>query len=218
MMNNLSLGEHNSNTLWLEPIIPVYLNDKIQLINFAMLPIETKYTNGEMQTALGNIIYSANFAPRKPIKLWGGNFVPAVGPSVVLRTNTYNSKEAYKDNTWNVGASFVATYKKDGFLALVSYSPTWGVGGNRVNSSTLQYLFNYSFRSGTGINTSPLLTYNEELDGWIVPVGLGVSQIFQTKNAIYNVALSGYYNAVRPEVLDDYKWQLQLKLYIILPM
>ncbi|QZT38321.1 hypothetical protein K5X82_05305 [Halosquirtibacter xylanolyticus] len=218
LMNNLTFADHDANTLWIEPSIPVNLGEKIQMFNFAMIPIDTRYTDGKNRTSLGNIIYSASFAYRKPLKLWGGYFVPAIGPSIILKSNTYGDYETYMDDTWNIGVSLAAVYKNKGFLAMAAYTPTWGVGGNKVNSSTLQYILNYSFKSGTGINSSPLLSYNEELGKWIVPFGIGASQIFKTKKAIYNLAVSGYYNAIRPDVLDDFKWQLQVKFYVMLPM
>ncbi|QZE15704.1 hypothetical protein K4L44_07685 [Halosquirtibacter laminarini] len=218
LMNNLTFGDHDANTLWIEPAIPVYFGDKLQLSNFAMIPVDTRYVNGSHRTSLGNIIYTGNFSLQKPFKLWGGHFTPALGPAITLKTNTYGDYETYMDDTWNVGLTVAGIYKNKGFLALFAYTPTWGVGGNKVNSSTLQYVLNYSFKSGTGINSSPLLSYNEKLGKWIVPFGLGVSQIFKTSSAIYNLAVSGYYNAIRPDVLDDMKWQLQVKFYVMLPM
>ncbi|MBB6459451.1 hypothetical protein [Flammeovirga kamogawensis] len=221
-MNNTNLGPQNTNTMYVCPLIPINISKKIKMINFAMIPIDTrKSTDGSItETSLGNIQYSAGFMPMKPIKIGGGVFSPSVGPAIQLNSNTYKELHYDTDDSWNVGVSVSGAFKKKGFLGVVSYTPTWGVGGAKQDYTTLQYIMNYSFKSGTGINMSPLLVKNEGFAGdqkWIVPVGIGVSQIVKTKTAIFNFAVSCYYNAVRPVEMADNKLQLQVKFYIMLP-
>ncbi|MBB6463029.1 hypothetical protein [Flammeovirga kamogawensis] len=221
-MNNTSLGTKNTNTLYIEPAIPVNISKKIKLINFAMIPIDTRRSSdgSVSETSLGNIQYSANFTPMHPFKVGSGILAPLLGPAVMFNSNTYGDLKSPNDDSWNVGLNMGATYKNKGFLAVASYSPTWGVGGAKMDVTTVQYIFNYSFKSGTGINTSPLLMKNEGFEGeqkWLIPVGIGVSQIIKTKKAIFNIAVSAYYNAVRPDVMEDQKMQVQVKFYVMLP-
>jgi len=209
-MNNTNFGDQTTNTLYIEPVIPVILTEKLKLINFAMIPIDTRHiSDGGTETSLGNISYSALLSNNKPIKLGKGGIAVGVGPAVLLQSNTYNETKSPNDDTWNIGGAVMVGYKSKGFMALAAYTPTFGVGGAKVDYTTVQYIINYSFKTGTSLGTSPLLLKNDGFTGdgkWLVPFGGGGSQIFKLFNTIMNGGVSVYYNAIRPDVMKENKW------------
>lgn len=186
-----------------------------------MIRIDKRVSStGISETSLGNIEYSGTFLRQKPFSVAGGHFVPGVGGSALFKTNTYDLTEHPSDDTWNLGVSIAGVYKKGGFLGTVAYAPTWGVAGGKVDYSTMQVVMNYSFKTGTGINMSPLILKNDDFKGdqkWNVPLGLGISQIVKSNIATLNFALSCYYNVVRPDVMkmNNNDWQIQAKFYAL---
>ncbi|NLR94699.1 hypothetical protein [Flammeovirga agarivorans] len=210
-------GNTWSNTLLVEPVIPLMINENIKVINYGIIPLETNY-NGEAkisQTHLGNISYQGLMANRKPISLGeNGHLTVAVGPSFVMGTSTNE-----RHGTWNVGVALAAIYHHKSFMGLVNYSPSWGVGGSSIDQSMFQYIFNYTFKTGTSINTQPMMMKSEAFVGdtkWLIPVGGGVGQMLPFKSLPMNVSFNVYYNLVRPEIMQHQEWQFNVNIVCVL--
>ena len=90
-------------------------------------------------------------------------------------------------------------------------NPNWILSdtytGNDNVSLTIQPFITYTFKTGTAISMSPLMNGNFIADAWLVPVGLGVSQLLKLGIPM-NISVQGFYNAVKPT--PDYgDWSLR---------
>ena len=114
LQNNTSFGigpdDAVSNVLNIQPVYPLGLSEKWNLINRAIIPVvyqeaifpEAETLNPELATSasgLGDTSYTAFISPSKPGKLiWG------VGPSLLLPTAT---EDRWATNKWSAGAGVV---------------------------------------------------------------------------------------------------------------
>ncbi|MDC1105156.1 hypothetical protein OAT16_00525 [Prolixibacteraceae bacterium] len=218
----MTFGDHDQNTLYTNFIAPVYINEHINLINRVMFPLETRhYPTMGKETSLGNIQYVGLLTYKDGWDIGNGNFTLGVGPSVLFNSNTFDQTKRAGDDSWALGASFLGVYRTRSFLGLVSASPNWGISGDKATTMKIQYSLGYYFSDGTSIVSSPIILYNDALpdgDNWIVPFGIGVGHQFAIKQKLpVNVNLGVNYNVVRPDSMDDQKWQLQLNLLFLIP-
>ncbi|NLR94698.1 hypothetical protein [Flammeovirga agarivorans] len=215
--SHVGTGDDKSNMLLVKFIFPVMLTENIELLNYGILPIESIY-NSELQTSktfLGNVIYQGLIANRKPIELGNdGQLTLGLGPSAVFATNTIKGLE-----TWDIGFAMATIYHYKYFMAGVNYNPTWGVGGSSINQSVFQYILNYTFKTGTSVNTQPMMIKSDAFVGdtkWLVPVGGGVGQMLPFKSLPMNVSFNVYYNLIRPEIMQKQEWQFNVNVVCVL--
>ncbi|QZT36725.1 hypothetical protein K5X82_15975 [Halosquirtibacter xylanolyticus] len=220
--NVLTFGDHDQNTLYTNFVAPIYINEHVNFINRVMIPLETRnFSNTGTETSLGNIQYMGLFTYKDGWDIGNGNFTVGVGPSVVFNSNTFDDTEIAGDDNWALGASLLGVYRTKSFLGLISATPNWGISGDKATTMMIQYSLGYYFRNGMSIVSSPIILYNDALpdgDNWIVPFGLGVGHQFAIKEKIpMNVSFGVNYNAIRPDSMDDQKWQFQVNLLFLLP-
>ncbi|NLR94057.1 hypothetical protein [Flammeovirga agarivorans] len=219
IQNNMNIGENAGNTLWINPAVPIDISDDIKMINRFTIPISTRYNakSNISETNIGNINYQAFLTNSKPI---GNSLVVGIGPSANLYTSNFNETAMHGDDFWGLGLATAVAYKKKGFYAMLNYTHTWSVAGNDIQASQLYYILSYSFPSGFSISSQPTINYNSGIEGdtkWVVPVGLGVGQMFKLGNGrMMRLSTAGYYNAVRPESMAKSEWMFQFNVMFML--
>lgn len=131
----------------IQPVIPISLNEKWNLISRTIIPIISQNDvtgNGNNETGLADIAQSIFFSPKevKNGMVWG------VGPILLLPTATNDFLGA---NKWGVGPNAVIL-KLNGqwtYGALVNH--IWSVGGsggNDINASFFQPFMTYATKTG----------------------------------------------------------------------
>jgi hypothetical protein len=216
---NIGPNQRASNTLNIQPVIPVHLSDRILLVTRTILPITYQpdlTSTGGGTSGVSDLSSSFFLSPAKPGKImWG------VGPIVVLPTAT---QRAVGTGRWSAGPTAVALMQPGDWTFGVLVNQAWSFAGpaNRANVSamTVQYFINYNLPDAWYLSSSPILTFNwkaSSSEEWVVPVGGGVGKIFKLGKLPLNGTVQGFYN-IRPEDSQTIgHWQARVQLAFLFP-
>lgn len=232
--NNTSFGigpnDAISNVLNIQPVYPVSLNQKWNLINRAIIPviyreeILPELGNGDA-FGLGDISYTGFVSPANPGKLiWG------VGPSLLFPTAT---EDRWASDKFSAGAGVVLlTMPKSWVLGLLVQN-VWSIAGDAaaadVNQLLLQPIINYNLSNGLYLTSVPVITANWEAGSgnrWTVPVGGGFGKIIKWGKQPVDLSLSGYYNVEQPNPLagqgvnvdnQGEAWTIRFQIKLLFP-
>jgi len=161
--NNTDYGigqwQGTRNTLNFQPVLPIKINDKINMITRVVLPIVTQYNitaPGEKQSGLGDAVMSAFFSPSNSEKLtWG------VGPAFLLPVGTNDFLTTKK---FGMGPTAVALKQTNGWTIGGLVNQLWSVAGSEdrpdVSQMLVQPFVNYNWKSGAGIGANMEWTQN----------------------------------------------------------
>jgi hypothetical protein len=201
------------NTLNIQPVIPVPVTDKVNIITRTIVPVVSlPWEGGDRKNGLGDILITAFLAPATTDK-----FVWGMGPVLQIPTAT---DHRLGSDYWSMGPSavLVALPGKWVLGGLVSNVWSMGDGGEHatggVNFFTLQPFINYNLPDGWYLSMSPIITSNWEAasdDRWTVPVGAGFGKLFRLGKLPVNTQAHFYYNAVRPDQIGRYTLRLQVQ-------
>ena len=206
------------NILNIQPVIPVHLNEKWNLITRTIIPIMWQPQNADsgMAAGMGDINLSLFLSPARPGKvIWGG------GLALGLPTRTY---PLLGSALWTAGPSVVVLTMPGpwvlGFLA----QNTWSFAGPSdqpsVNYFYSQIFINYNFgKTGWYLTTQPIITSDwtqPSNNQWTVPLGGGVGYVHRFgKLPPLNLQLSAYGYPVKQTGGAD--WTLRSQIAVLLP-
>ncbi|MCU0360625.1 MAG: hypothetical protein MUF75_07900 [Bacteroidia bacterium] len=179
---DVGIGEDNGykNTMNFQPVIPITLSKKLNLITRYIIPIvsQKNITGKETsQSGLGDASISAFFSPSNARKgfLWG------VGPVFLVPTAT---NEFLGGKKLGVGPSALALLQKHGMTIGALVSQTWSIAGDEnrsdVNFLYMQPFFAYNWKSGAGLGIMAEITQNWEAGNttaFITPSVTGVTKL-----------------------------------------
>ena len=223
--NNTNFGigpdDDVQNILNIQPVWPISLNEKWNLITRTIVPLISQPDRGSgpwgmdsSQTfGLGDITFTAFFSPKE-----SGRIIWGVGPVLLIPTAT---DDVLGPDKWGAGASLVVLTKPGNWVIGSLFSNVWsfaGSGDQDVNLFTWQYFINYNLADGWYLTSAPILTANWEApsgEEWTVPFGGGLGKIFRIGKQPLNATAQAYYNVEKPANGPD--WQLRLQLQFLFP-
>jgi len=155
--NNTDYGigdlKGSRNVLNFQPVIPLRINDKINLITRAVIPIISQYnitepSNG--QTGLGNTIVSGFFSPSEAKNglTWG------VGPALNLPTST---NTVFGPSEFGFGPTAIALKQGNGWTVGGLVNQIWGgqnSEGSGISQMFIQPFVVYNWGSGAGVGAN----------------------------------------------------------------
>jgi len=214
--NNTTFGNlpynRASNILNIQPVIPVGLGSKINLINRIILPVVTmpSTTEDKSKTGLGDLNYTAWLSPKKGSKIiWG------IGPVFQLPTSTDSSLGS---GEFGIGPSVVALTMIRKWVAGIVVNNIWTFGNIGENKFLFQYFVNYNLPKAWYLVTAPIITANWNAPNdqqWIVPFGAGAGKVFKIAKLPINMNAQVFYNAVKPDGVGE--WQSRIQLQFLFP-
>jgi hypothetical protein len=159
------------NTLNVQPVIPISINEKWNMISRTIIPIISQSNvteNGKSQTGLGDITQSVFFSP-KEVKnglVWG------VGPVFLLPTATNDVLGLQK---WGVGPNGLVLKLKGQWTYGALVNHTWsfaGSGSNDINATFFQPFATYATKTGASftIASENSQDWKNDLFGGVVGV------------------------------------------------
>jgi hypothetical protein len=179
------IGDLNGtrNTMNIQPVIPITLNENINLITRLILPVIAQYNisgTGEHEAGLGDAVLSAFFSPSQSKKLtWG------IGPAFLLPTGTNNFLTTDK---FGIGPTAVALKQINGWTIGGLINQIWSVAGSDdrpdVNQMFLQPFLVYNWKSGAGVGGNLEWTQNwnsSDATIWLNPTVSAVSALGKQK-------------------------------------
>ena len=204
--------ERPQNVLNIQPVIPIPLGSKINMINRIILPVITQplSTEDKSTTGAGDILYTMWFSPSKASKIiWG------LGPAFQIPTA---SGIEYGTGEFGVGPSLVIlTMPKQWVIgAVINNVRTFGDANENVFFTNL--FANYNFPKWY-LTSAPIITadWNAEQDQrWLVPMGAGLGKVVKLGGKLpLNMSAHVYYNVIKPDAAGD--WQTRFQLQFMFP-
>ena len=216
---NFNVGPDNDMQylLNIQPVYPMNLNEKWNLINRLIIPIinqpELVPGMGD-EFGLGDIQYQGYLSPAKPGKVvWG------VGPVLSFPTA---SDEVLGTEQWSAGPGAVVLTIRGPWVIGALINNIWSFAGDDdradVNQGLLQYFINYNFPGGLYLTTAPIITANWEADSdnmWTVPFGGGIGKILRIGKLPINTQVAAYYNVEHPD--NGPEWQARFQFQFLFP-
>lgn len=214
--NNFGYGPHNGtqNVLQFQPVVPFHVTDDWNLITRTVFPV---VWNPDMSpipsVSVGTAptSFTAFLAPKHDTNgfLWGA------GPAVQIPTI---SSTRLGSNVWGAGPSAVVVYTTGPWVGGVLTNNIWSLSGAR-NARYSTFLGNpfiaYNFDDGWYVTSGPNIIANWQAEGtkWTVPVGGGGGRTFRVGELPFDLAVTSYYNVVKPEIGP--RWQLTTTLTFV---
>ena len=212
-----SVGPYHkaANILFIEPVIPMKLNEDWNVIGRYITPVEylpRVSPDQGSEFGLGNLTPEFYFSPARTDKvIWG------VGPKLYLPTATNPSLGSNK--LFGGGPAAVALTIQGHWVAGLIATNVWaGSGKDRVNQMTLNPFVDYNMENGWYLVSAPIIVSNwvaKSSDRWTVPLGGGIGRLFKIGEQPVNARIQGLYNVARPDFGPS--WQLQLQVQLLFP-
>jgi hypothetical protein len=183
--SDYGIGEFNGsrNTLNFQPVVPIKINENLNLISRAVIPIISQYNitgRDTKQSGIGDAVVSAFFSPSKSEKLtWG------IGPALLLPIGT---NEFLTGKKFGMGPTAVALKQINGITIGALVNQIWSVAGAQdradISQMFIQPFFNYNWPSGAGIGGNFEFTQNWKASTttvWFNPTISGVTSLGKQK-------------------------------------
>lgn len=163
-------------TLNLQPVVPVALNPKWNLISRTIIPIIHQgnvTAPGASQNGLGDIVQSFFISPNKSEPfIWG------VGPVVLVPTAT---NQFLGGKQLGLGPTAVVLKQQHGWTVGMLWNHIWRVAGGsgrpKVNADFIQPFLTYGTRDGWTYAINTESTYNWTGNDWSVPIHVTVAKL-----------------------------------------
>lgn len=161
---DVGIGPYNGsrNILNFQPVIPISISSKWNMISRVVLPIVTQQditAPDVKQTGLSDAVISAFFSPAEAKNglTWG------VGPAILVPTATDKLLGTEK---LGVGPTAVILKQANGWTYGALVNQIWSITGNEdradVNQMFVQPFFVYNWKSGAGVGGNFEITQNWE--------------------------------------------------------
>ncbi len=191
--NNMDVGigpnNGSRNTLNIQPVIPVSISPKLNLIGRVILPVITQHDiTGEntKQSGLGDAVVSAFFSPAEAKNglVWGA------GPVFLVPTATDDFLGTKK---FGVGPTALLLKQQNGWTYGALVNQIWSIAGDEdrsdVSQMFLQPFLNFNWKSGAGIGGNLELTQNWEAEATTVFLNPTVSGVTKLGKQIVSLAV-----------------------------
>jgi hypothetical protein len=212
---NLGLGEYDRTfyNLNVQPVIPYSLNEDLNLITRAIIPVNSVPVGQTQSTfGIGDTSLSLFLSPVSTGAItWG------VGPAFTIPTAS--NPELLGSDKLSLGPTGVLFASLGKWTLGAVASNSWSVAGSAdrddVNFFFAQWFVNYNIGKGWAIGTAPVVTANwkaESGNKWTVPWGLQVSKVTHFGSQPVSLLLGYYRNSKHPEGGADSQVRFQLNL------
>jgi hypothetical protein len=207
------IGEHNGsrNTMNIQPVVPIGLSPKLNLITRYIFPIITQNNitaPDTKQSGLSDAVVSAFFSPAKTKK----GFTWGAGPVflVPVATNDYLGTKKF-----GIGPTAVALKQGNGWTVGALINQIWSVASSSdsedVNQMFLQPFIVYNFKSGAGIGGNSEITANWQENSTTAFLNLFISAVTKLGNQTIQVLVGPRVPLAAAEGgKPDFGWRAQL--------
>jgi hypothetical protein len=207
------LGDQNFININIQPVIPIHLTERWNLIARPIVPINSAPDRrGNHDTGLGDIQTELFFTPAKAEGLaWG------VGPVVSLPTATLETT-----GSWAAGPAGLVVYTRGRWVVGALATQLWTFAdygdATEVNQLLVQPFANFNLGKGWALSSAPIITANWDAaddNTWTVPLGAGVTWTTKIGRQAMNLGVAYYANVEHPD--DAARNQVRFVLAFLFP-
>lgn len=188
---DVGIGSYNGsrNTLNIQPVVPIKLSSKLNLIARVVLPIVTQHNitgEGTKQSGLSDALVSAFFSPAKAKNgvVWGA------GPALLVPTAT---EALLGTEKFGIGPTALILKQANGWTYGALINQIWSVAGNDeradVNQMFLQPFLTRNWKSGAGIGVSGEITQSWDASTTTAFINPSISGITKVGTQIVSLAV-----------------------------
>jgi hypothetical protein len=201
--NNLDvgIGQYNGskNTLNIQPVIPINLTPKLNLIARVILPVVSQhdiYGEGTQQSGLSDAVVSAFFSPSEPKNglVWGAGpvFLVPVATNDLLGTKKFG-----------VGPTALVLKQTNGWTIGALANQFWSIAGDEdrsdVNQMFVQPFLAYNWKSGAGVGLNSEITQNWEGSATTAFINPTISGVTKLGKQIVSLVIGPRIQVAAPE-------------------
>ncbi len=184
---NLTDIDEDANQFWLRFAMPFSIGDTKWLMRASLLTLNTVPAAPEFEHETGLGDFNVFAAYQMDTGIPGISF--GFGPLLNIPTA---SEDATGSGKWSAGVAnvlFSARSPKFQYGYLLTWQASFAGDDDRddVNVAAFQPLLIYQLGGGTYLRSTPVMTYDFESDGYSVPLGLGIGQVFKTAKGSNNL-------------------------------
>jgi hypothetical protein len=200
----------------IQPVIPIALTPKLNLITRNILPVTHQsdvFAGLGDQSGLGDLTSSFFLSPSGPVK----GLIVGAGPVFLLPTATNKYLGTGK---WGVGPTLVVLKQHGPWTAGGLYNHIFSFTGQSARSDVSQTFFQpfltYTYPNTTTLGINMESTYDFAGGaGWTVPINVFASKIFKLGSQLTNFQIGGRYYAAAPSAAPD--WGLRFTTTLLFP-
>ncbi|MFT3823693.1 MAG: hypothetical protein QM731_07220 [Chitinophagaceae bacterium] len=213
--NDYGIGKFRGsrNTMNIQPVVPVALTPKLNLITRIIMPVITQNSiteAGKKQFGLGDFVLSGFISPSQSKNgvTWGA------GPVFLLPTGTNDYLASKK---FGIGPTAVGLKQTGGWTFGALVNQVWSVAGDKdradVNQMFLQPFLFYNWKSGAGLGVNSEYTQNWQshtTNIFLNPLLSGVTSVGKQK---VQLGVGPRINIIAPsEIRAEWGWRTVLVL------
>jgi len=215
-----NIGANEEGSVWrinIQPVIPMKLNDRWNLISRTILPLIDQQDipiAGSGASGLGDIVQSLFFSPAAPTS---GGLIWGAGPVLLLPIAT---DAALGSEKLGIGPT-VVVLKQQGPLTLGALANhIISVAGDEdrgdINATFLQPFLTYITKTKTTLAVNTETTYDWENEAWSVPLNFNVLQLLKVGPQIIQVGVGARYWVESPDG-GPQNWGARAQLTLLFP-
>lgn len=190
----------NRETLNIQPVIPISLNEDWNIISRTILPViwqnDIAGPSGH-QFGLGDTTQSFFLSPKEPT---AGGIIWGVGPAFLLPTAT---DDLLGSGKFGIGPTAVVLKQEKEWTVGALANHIWSVAGEGsrpdVNSTFLQPFLSYTTKDAWTFTLNTESTYDWESDEWSVPINFEISKLVKFGEQPVSFQAGARYWATAPE-------------------
>lgn len=218
--NNLDHGigslKGSRYTLNIQPVIPISLNKKLNMITRVIVPYVSQYNItgiAQHQSGLADIVASAFFSPTnsKNGLTWGA------GPVLLFPTGTNSYLTGKK---FGIGPTIVALKQAGGWTYGALFNQLWSVAGSSDRADISQMFVNpfvsYNWKSGAGVTGGLEWTQNWKASTtnlFFIPMFSGLTSFGKQK---VSLSIGPRYNIAAPSAVKS-RFGLRGSIVLLFP-
>jgi len=204
--------EDKSNYLMnVQPVIPISLNEKYNLILRTILPIKANEFPDSV-SGLGDTLQSFFFSPKEPLNGW----IIGAGPALLYPTAT---DETLGGRKWAAGPTAVFLKQQSGWTYGILANHLWSYAGSSdrsdVDATYLQPFLTYTTKTFTSFSVNTESTYDWKNEQWTVPINALVTQLLRIGGKPLTLQVGYRYSADVPTNGPD--WGLRFTVTFLFP-
>lgn len=212
----IGVNEATRFTLNVQPVIPLSLNDDLNLIIRTIIPIidaESPAPGTPSASGLGDVVQSFFISPKKPTS---GGWILGAGPVLLWPSAT---DDLLGSGKWGAGPTALALKQSGGWTFGVLANHIWSYAGDgdraEVNATFLQPFVSYTTKTQTTVTFNTESTYDWTREQWTVPINLIVSQLIKIGSQPVQFSVGGRYYVEGPN--GGPEWGVRAVLTFLFP-